>query len=166
MPIIADAGLGPLFDVLVPIIFLCSAVIIVMLEAAVLYSMKWKSFGYSIGDSLVMNIISTIAGIIIFRNSFPTRWADRLLLLLMTFAVTVIIEGLWLVLNRKSNTIARALLVAFAANLASYSLLALIMQQFAFAFIAVALLLAIILVNSNKLASEQDKAAAGKSEIQ
>jgi hypothetical protein len=73
---------------------------------------------------------------------------------------------LWLVLNRKSNTIARALLVAFAANLASYSLLALIMQQFAFAFIAVALLLAIILVNSNKLASEQDKAAAGKSETQ
>jgi hypothetical protein len=138
MFVIADVAAGPafaLFGLLVGGLFLLA---IVLVEAVVLWRLRWGSFGRSLRDSLIANVGSALVGLLLsnFASNWwqvcgydPARggrWCEQLvsplMLLVWAWLLSVLIEGALLMLltnhsRRKTWT------AALAINLASYVLI-------------------------------------------
>ena len=120
--------MGILFDVASPglifvllgggAVLLCGVVIgIILVEALVLYFMKWGSFKLSLLDAFLMNIVSTIAGgLVIALTQQPV------IFLIVSFVASILIEGAVLTLLHRASG-KRTWLVALVANLVTYALL-------------------------------------------
>jgi hypothetical protein len=92
---------------------------LLLLETFVLVLIKWDYFGRAFLAALVMNLVSTVIGLILDL----TLWYGQIWwIILAAFVISVIVEGGLLMLMKRSaprlNFIA-----AVAANLASYLLL-------------------------------------------
>jgi peptidoglycan/LPS O-acetylase OafA/YrhL len=92
--------------------------LITLVEGVVLTLLKWKSFRGSLVASLLMNAISSLlaAILLIFLQNTPVAW------LIITFILSVIIEGLALVRIQPSSRW-KSWFFSLAANLASYLIL-------------------------------------------
>jgi hypothetical protein len=94
-------------------------VVLLLLETLVLVLVKWAGFGKALLAALFMNLVSTIIGLIL---DF-TLWDWQLWwVILIAFAVSVIVEGVVLMLMRRT-TPRLNIIAALAANLASYLIL-------------------------------------------
>jgi hypothetical protein len=94
-------------------------VVLLLLETLVLVLVKWAGFGKALLAALFMNLVSTIIGLIL---DF-TLWDWQLWwVILVAFAVSVIVEGVVLMLMRRT-TPRLNIIAALAANLASYLIL-------------------------------------------
>ena len=150
--VLADAGLGPLFrNPAVPMLALAIlSMLVVVSEAGILLGMKWGTFARSLLVSLLMNVASTLAGILtsillgfllpVFSvflvenplvESFFFLLADWgiggllffvALFLLLFFTISVLVEAgvLFLIDKQPARQIWR---VAIAVNLVSYLIL-------------------------------------------
>jgi hypothetical protein len=98
--------------------------VIIVLETVILWRMKWGSFKKSFFVSVGLNIVSGIAGYILIRwigegvvvEIFKYQFWE---LLLVTFLLTVCIEGFILVLLKSDNW-RLSLWSATVINIASY----------------------------------------------
>lgn len=108
-------------------ILLLILLVIIAVEAVIMLLSKINRFGKSFLQSALVNIVSTLAGYLFvslgggFNGSVPllTQWA-------IFFGITVLIEGLlMMVLNAKTSK-GKLWLVTIVMNLASYILLYLI----------------------------------------
>jgi hypothetical protein len=123
MPIIADIGGGP-FIVFFGSVGVVILVLVIGVEACVLWLLKWGSPWRSFLASLFVNLISTFIGgvITIILLTSSTLITSITLFLLLSWLPTVAIEALMLWLLASLPT--RALWIAsFAMNTASYILL-------------------------------------------
>ncbi|MBE0408837.1 MAG: hypothetical protein IBX69_03805 [Anaerolineales bacterium] len=110
LPLLNVYGLFGLFAFLV---------VLLLLETLVLVLVKWAGFGRALLASLLMNLISTILGVILDL----TLWDWQLWwVILIAFAASVIVEGGVLMLM-KQTTFRLNIIAAVAANLASYLIL-------------------------------------------
>ena len=101
-----------------------STLLISVIEAVVLFLLKWNKFGWCLLVSLLVNVISTIFGISsamvgsfgFFSNS--SIW----LAVVIAFVLSVLIEGLLLMLVKRGET-RQNWLVSLIANSTSYLLI-------------------------------------------
>jgi hypothetical protein len=109
-PVAAAAGV----DVLVLVIP------VLLVEAALLFFLKWGSLRDSFLASLAMNFISTVVGFLLIGLN-PGLWQD----LLVGLVLSVALEGGVMLLFRKASP-RQTWLAALVANLVSYLGLALV----------------------------------------
>ena len=134
-PIVLDAG-GPLLLVaafgavglvLLPAIFI--------VEAIVMALMKWGTFWRSLLDAIIMNLASTLLGLIgvcgLLYNTPNLNLVSGILFVLVTWAVSVVVEGAVLTLLKR-HARRQTWLTALAANTASYALLLVVALVFVF----------------------------------
>lgn len=96
-------------------------VAVTTVEFIVLWLMGWGSFLYSLLTSFVMNLASTIVGIMIGFFSFTDLTVGIFLLL---FLISVGIEGaIMLIMNRSKHEMKGVWGLAFISNVLSYILL-------------------------------------------
>ena len=126
---ILDAG-APFLLEFVMLIFLVLATVV---EAIVLIIMKFNSPAKCFLDALLVNLGSLVAGYLLLNYvSFEGRNAegnDRWMELAVMFAVTVIVEGLLLMLLNRKKPVKSVWLGALAINVVSYILLAIFISQ-------------------------------------
>jgi hypothetical protein len=109
------------YDVAVPylaygIVLAVLTVIIALVEALVLNSKKWGSFGRCLGAALLMNAVSTLFGFLLIAY---TGWARPLIWLPVSFGLSVLIEaGILMLLKRRERR--QNWDASLKANLASY----------------------------------------------
>ncbi|OGO17119.1 MAG: hypothetical protein A2Z14_13280 [Chloroflexi bacterium RBG_16_48_8] len=103
-------------------------VLVVLLEGVVLYKLKWNAFKRSLLDSFLVNLVTTIIGLIlasVFSFPFWDRFSYTLGMILsvaLLWGLSMLIEGgLLFVIGRKS--LAKAYRAAFFINISSYILL-------------------------------------------
>ncbi len=116
-------GLAAFFFMLVAGLVLFA--LIVLIEAVVLWRFRWNAFLRSLGDSALMNLASTVVGILIslvLGQRIAAWWG-----LLLSFLLSVLIEFGVLCLRKSAWGPERKLLVAAVANAASYVLLVLVL---------------------------------------
>ncbi len=118
--VLADVAAGWLLWA-IPGVLIVAFLLISAGEALVMKIMDWGTYGRSFLDALLVNLVSTIPGIVVAQY-FPSM---EFVGFLAAFAVTLLIEGGILALLRR-HPASRAMMVALAANLASYLVLALI----------------------------------------
>ncbi len=131
-PIVLDAA-GPALLVGGLLFFLVGIAIVVVVEAGVLAMMRWASFGSSLLDSLVMNVVSLLAGIglaiglgtLVERQNGAIELdlpdvAAYALFIALALLVSVVVEALVLLLVRRRG--ARTWTAVLVANLASYAI--------------------------------------------
>ena len=90
--------------------------ILLLLETLVLVLIKWAGFGRALLAALVMNLVSTIIGVILDFALWDWQiwWV-----ILIAFAVSVMVEGGVLMLMKRTAP-RQNFIAAVAANLASY----------------------------------------------
>ncbi|MBA3531249.1 MAG: hypothetical protein H0T73_04925 [Ardenticatenales bacterium] len=91
-----------------------SSLLVVLIEAAVLWKMGWGTFRRSFLDSLGMNVLSVLLGAVILIPLAP------LFLLIIAFALSVLIEGGVLTMLKR-HPVRETWTGALAANAASYA---------------------------------------------
>lgn len=114
-----DAGIGSVSSVLW-ILFIIS-LLVILIEAVVMFLFKLNNFGKTLLHSFFVNIVSTIVGYIMIsyqdsnndKISTPGQW-------LIFFGATVIIEGLLLMLLYTKTSKSRLWLITVVMNLVSY----------------------------------------------
>lgn len=122
-PIIAFAAFGVAGLIILPVI--------VIAESIVMALMKWGTFGRCLVDAIIMNLVSSLFGLIglcglvfYYRGpqlAVPTE-IGWLLFLLLTWAISVAIEAVVLLLLKRHPR-RQTWLTALASNTASYALL-------------------------------------------
>jgi hypothetical protein len=138
MPIIADVSAGPAILILGVLLGGAILLAITLIEAVVLRLLKWASFWRSLRDSLIVNVASALAGLVMYVLGTPRTISDGydparggriyetlpptippLLAWLLAWALSVAIEGglLFLLARRPSRQTWTAALVI---NLVSY----------------------------------------------
>lgn len=124
---VPDVGLPPLLfwlGIAGPLGLLLFGVV-AGVEALVLKGLQWGTWGRVVLAALAMNICSTLVGLLV--GQLPAELA--LVLLGVMFALSVLIEwGVLVAFKRGART--ANLRAAFLANLASYSLLVLLLFFF------------------------------------
>ena len=127
--IVLDAA-GPILFVAFGLVAVAAAyVVIVVVETMVLAAMRWASFGRTLADVLLMNVISWAIGfgILMWIGFGGVLGGDDQPLLLVTLAVafvaSVVSEALFRMLMRRQPR-PRTWSAALFANLASYAALA------------------------------------------
>jgi hypothetical protein len=121
-PVIAIAAFGVAGLIILPVIFIVEAIVMVL--------MKWGTFGRSLLDAVIMNVVSTLFGLIgvcgfLFNGpqlALPSGLAGGILFVLVTWAISVGIEGAVLSLLKRHPR-RQTWLTALAANTTSYALL-------------------------------------------
>lgn len=115
---LADVAFGPAVAVVGIFAALVALLLIGVGEAIVLVIVRWDGFGKCLVDSLLMNLVSGIVGLLAkpWLSSFATP------LILLMFALSVVIEAVVLMLRRRHPP-ARTWLAALAANAASYAVI-------------------------------------------
>ena len=107
-------------------------VLAVVVEAGVLRVLRWASTGRCFLDSLLMNVASTVMGIVLLMVAGsvasgsgvnPEDAALWWVLLAATFVLTVVIEAIALLLLHRGSGV-RAWRASLVANVASYVLIA------------------------------------------
>jgi hypothetical protein len=96
--------------------------IIAFIEALVLRGLKWGSLRVSFIDSLVINLLSAMVGVLLFAFSgtaLNQGWAPLLLIL---GTLTVLIEGVILTLMKR-HPLRQTWIAAVAINVVSYAFL-------------------------------------------
>ncbi|MBK9943577.1 MAG: hypothetical protein IPP13_18380 [Kouleothrix sp.] len=146
MPILADVAIGPMILLGGLLAGLALFIPIVLLEALVLWAMRWAGFKRALRDSAIVNGVSTILGLVFFAAYYATSWrceriesADGLQVvencdfaisplvwLAIAGLLSIVIEGLVLLWLRKYPPRITWDAV-IAANVASYALLAVLM---------------------------------------
>jgi hypothetical protein len=97
-------------------------VAIVLVEAGVLAALRWNRFSRSLVASLIMNVATTLVGLVLAGLIFTV---GSLAWLLISFVASVLIEGAVLVLLDRPQT-RLGLIGALLANIATYIPLALL----------------------------------------
>ncbi|MDX2214537.1 MAG: hypothetical protein SFY66_14695 [Oculatellaceae cyanobacterium bins.114] len=134
--VIADVGLGPIArDPAIPLLVSVGLfVAIVMIEGAVLWAFRRKSLGRSLLHALIMNLVSTVIGVVLTALYFllisqilvSAPAALRVgLFLLSTWVSSVLIEGLVLLGLKWENQL-KTWQAVMVANALSYILLGLV----------------------------------------
>jgi hypothetical protein len=98
--------------------------IIVLIEALVLYGLKWGSFRLSLVDSFMINLTSATIGVVLFVFAISI-WSFNLgaaPFFLLFGAVTVLIEGGMLTLLKR-HPLRKTWTAAIVINVVSYALL-------------------------------------------
>ncbi len=99
---------------------------IIVVETIILAIIKFNSFKRNLRDVFIINIVSLIAGIVLF-GAEVARNASNIFIFFMYFVVTYIIETLLLYLLNKNKPVKTILLASLAINIASYLLLYLLL---------------------------------------
>lgn len=129
--IFLDAGGPVLFAAFGAAAFTAAILVAIPLEALLLRLLKWASIGRCFLDSLIMNAVSTLLGVVlvvvaggvgiaVFAEGDP---ADLWLVLAVAFALTVISEALVLMISRRGSGW-RAWVAGLVVNVASYAVIA------------------------------------------
>ena len=118
-----DAG-GPLFLVaILGAAGLIAIPIIFVIEAAVMLALKWGPVGRTILDAIMMNLASTLLGLIgvcsFLYNAPNFDLTGAILFLVITWAVSIAVEGIVLTLLKRHPK-RKTWLTVIAANAASY----------------------------------------------
>jgi hypothetical protein len=142
MVIIADVAAGPAVFAFGVVAGVVLVFIIALVEAVVLRLLRWAGFWRSLLDSFVMNLVSTLVGLVL--NAFAAdfyqscgyspdrggRFCDWLVsprsLLALAWLLSVLVEGGVLLLLRRHSA-RQTWLAALAANIASYVPIALLL---------------------------------------
>jgi hypothetical protein len=144
MFVIADVAVGPIILFGGLTLGLVAFVPIVLIEALVLWRLKWGSFGRSLGDSAIVNLASTLVGLVLFvlfvQTAFQCQrvpagdgqhtinscgWlVSPLVGLVVLWALSVAIEG-GVLLLLKRHAPRQTWIAALAGNAVSYLLLGL-----------------------------------------
>src|SRR5262245_38182539 len=144
MMVLADVAVAPIILFAGFLTGIKAFVPIVLIEALVLWRLKWGSFGRSLAESALINVASTFCGLVLFvvftltafqciRFPFDAEghlatkrsWlVPPLLGLVAIWALTVAIEG-GVLLLLKRHTSRQTWIAALAGNVASYALVGL-----------------------------------------
>lgn len=118
------AGSEDFSSLLIGAFFILVAGIIVV-EAVAMLLLRYSSFGKALLDSLVINLVTLVAGYLIAENMNISSMAgyNRLLELLYYFLATIIIETLVLWLLNRKKPLSKTLVAGLVINLASYALI-------------------------------------------
>jgi hypothetical protein len=141
MPIIADVAAGPVILVFGLIVGGGLLLLIALVEAVVLRLLSWGGFGRSFVDSLLMNMASTLVGIVLsifagnlwqtcgYDPSRGGRWCEWLIspsvLLVLAGLLSVLIEG-GVLLLRGRHPPRQTWLAALACSVVSYGIFGLL----------------------------------------
>lgn len=101
--------------------FLVFSVIVFVLEAVLLWLLKWDTFGRSLLSSFLMNLTSTILGILLI-GLLLTGLLNGFLSFVIAFGLSILIEGIVLMMI-KPDAARENWRVAMIANVTSYILL-------------------------------------------
>jgi len=142
--VIADVAVGPIILFGGLTLGLIAFVPIVLIESLVLWRLRWGSFGRSLGDSAIINVASTLVGLVLFTLFVQTAFQcvrvpagdgqhtvnscgwliSPLLGLAIFWALSVAIEG-GVLLLLKRHAPRQTWIAALAGNAVSYLLLGL-----------------------------------------
>jgi hypothetical protein len=119
-----DTGAALLF----PINIIVFMVVAIMLEAVVMLLFKLNKFSKCIIDSFIVNLASLIVGFILLSvlnkmNTGANLQNSTVLLWLIMFAVTILVEGVGLMLLNKKKPRERIWVTTITMNLVSYLVL-------------------------------------------
>ena len=92
-------------------------IVITLIEAAVLFWLKWDSFKRALLAAFLMNVVSTILGLFIAAPMLSFGFVG----LLAAFVVSIVVEGIVLVLMKRGAARQNWIAVV-VVNLASYLL--------------------------------------------
>jgi hypothetical protein len=101
--------------------FLIFSGIVLGLEAVVLWSLKWDTFGRSLLASFLMNLASTIVGVLAI-GLLATSLLNNFVSFVLALLLSILIEGGVLMLMKRDAT-TKNWRVASIANVVSYGLL-------------------------------------------
>ncbi|HWC54807.1 MAG TPA: hypothetical protein VG676_14565 [Chitinophagaceae bacterium] len=121
---LSDAGIGSVSDVF--LILLLILLVVILLESVVMLIFKINNFWKSFIHSACVNICSTIAGYVILSQNFFNEKISSLGQWFIFFAITIVIEGLLMMLLYTKMPRARLWLVTLVMNIVSYLFLYLI----------------------------------------
>jgi hypothetical protein len=126
MPILADAIAGPVVVLFGLVAGGLLVLLIALVEAVVLWLLKWGGFWQALRDAFLMNVVSALAGLVL--NFFAGDWdaISPLVPLLVAWLLSVLVEGAVLLLLRRHPP-RLTWLAAVAANVASYAIIGLLM---------------------------------------
>jgi hypothetical protein len=114
---LADVG-GPLLTFFVGgIAALAVFIPIVIIEAVVLWLMKWDTFWRSLRTALIMNTISGFVGVVLYYRILDR--APEIKDFLLAFILTILIEGVVLWVDKKKSVL-YLIEIVIIANLISY----------------------------------------------
>jgi hypothetical protein len=131
MPVVADVAAAPVFLLFGLVAGLIAFVLIVVIEAIVLWLLKWGTFGRALRDSAVVNFASLLLGFVVILlgvTFFPSLMlypASNWLPFIfgpLTWLLSVLVEG-WLLGVRQHYAPRRTWTAAVVINLVSYFLL-------------------------------------------
>ena len=112
-----DAGGLFYIAIFAGILFLLVAVLV---EALIMKLMKYNLFGKAFLHSLLVNIISAVAGYLLMDTAFDS---ETLVGLAGLFLITLIIEGIGLYLLNNKYPVGKTFKVTLVMNLVTYSFL-------------------------------------------
>jgi hypothetical protein len=108
------------FDYLGPLLTIVLFLIIILMETLVLRSLKWGSQWASFTDSVIVNIVSALAGAFLFAFSGTALKLELKPLLLILGTLTVLIEGVILTLMKR-HPLRQTWIAAVAINVVSFA---------------------------------------------
>jgi hypothetical protein len=141
MPIVADGAGAAVFVLFGLVAGVIASVLIVVIEAIVLWLLKWSSFGRSLRDSALVNFVSLLLGFVVFLigvTLFPGLMSSGsdsspfilgvlnaklpLVFGVPTWVLSVLVEG-WLLGRLEHYAPRRTWTAALVINTVSYLLL-------------------------------------------
>jgi len=107
-------------DYLGPLLTIVLFLIIILMETLVLRGLKWGSQWASFTDSVIVNIVSALAGVFLFAFSGTALNLGLAPLLLILGTLTVLIEGVILTLMKR-HPLHQTWIAAVAINVVSFA---------------------------------------------
>jgi uncharacterized membrane protein YjjP (DUF1212 family) len=107
-------------DYLGPLLTIVLFVIIILMETLVLRGLKWGSQWASFTDSVIVNIVSALAGVFLLAFSGTALKLGLEPLLLILGTLTVLIEGVILTLMKR-HPLRQTWIAAVAINVVSFA---------------------------------------------
>ncbi|MGZ5521025.1 MAG: hypothetical protein ACXWET_04570 [Halobacteriota archaeon] len=107
-------------DYLGPLLTIVLFLIIILMETLVLRGLKWGSQWASFTDSVIVNIVSALAGVFLFAFSGTALNLGLAPLLLILGTLTVLIEGVILTLMKR-HPLRQTWIAAVAINVVSFA---------------------------------------------
>ena len=122
--ILLDAGGA--FLLIIPVVMILFMVAIIFLEGWILFAFGYNVFKRCLRDAMLANIVSLVLGMITMSLAGST-FMNGYVLFGILFLITLISEGLFLVLINKEQPFKKIILANLVMNVASYVLLGLIL---------------------------------------
>jgi hypothetical protein len=119
-----DVAVAPVFFGVLGFMVVLAFFVIALLEAAVLTAARWAGFGRSLVDALLVNLVSTLLGVVFYLMPVGSSWPD-LTVFGLYFGLSVLVEGGVLLVRRREHGAGRTWLLAALANVVSYGLIGL-----------------------------------------